>query len=71
MRGGRPAVAERERARAHAVLDRLLDLLCSHAPSSGSLRLHYDRQARLHVEARDIAADTDALLTMRQEKSNI
>ncbi len=70
MRPSRPVV-ERERIRAHHVLDRLLDLLCCHAPSSGSLRLQFDRQGRLHVEARDITADTEALLTGRVEERNI
>ena len=51
-----------ERERAHQVLDRLLDLLAPHAPSSGVLRLRFDRDGRLHLETRDMVADLEHLV---------
>lgn len=46
-----------DRARAHQVLDRMLDLLANHSPSHGVLRVAFDRGRQLHVEARDIVAE--------------
>lgn len=46
-----------DRARAHAALDRMLELLASHSPAHGVLRVAFDRRRQLHIEARDIVAD--------------
>ena len=62
------ACAERDRERARHYLDRLLDLLAKHPPSSGALRIRFDRQGRLHLEWRDVVAELDGLLTHEPEQ---
>ncbi len=60
-----------ERERAHRALDRLLDLLKAHPPSSGALRIRVDRQGRLHLEWRDVVAELDGLLTHEDEERRL
>ncbi len=62
---------EVERARAHRALDRLMELLSAHPPSSGALRLRFDRQGHLHLEWRDVVAELDGLLTRNAEESTL
>ncbi len=62
---------EAERARAHRALDRLFDLLLMHPPSSGTLRIRFDRQGHLHLEWRDVVAELDGLLTRESEGSTL
>lgn len=62
---------EAERARAHLALDRLLDLLLEHPPSSGALRVRFDRHGRLHLEWRDVVAELEGLLTHGGEESTL
>jgi hypothetical protein len=52
-----------DRERARCALDRLLELLAAHPPSSGALRIRFDRQGHLHLEWRDVVAELDGLLT--------
>ena len=50
-------IAERDRARAHSVLDALMDMLASHAPSSGWMRVGFDPEGRLRLETKDFVAE--------------
>ena len=60
-----------EQERAHRALDRLLELLKAHPPSSGALRIRFDRQERLHLEWRDVVAELDGLLTDEGDGSTL
>ncbi len=65
------AIAERDRIRAHHALDRLLELLAQHPPSSGALRIRFDRQGALHLEWRDVVAELGNLLTRKEHGSKL
>ena len=64
-------VSPADRERAHRVLDRVLDLLATHALSGGVLRFDVDRQGRLHLKARDLVADVEVLLTSPDSKRRL
>jgi len=67
MSGG----ADHDRERAHKALDRLIDLLRRHPPSSGALRIRCDRHGRLHLEWRDVVAELGSLLTDDEERRTL
>jgi hypothetical protein len=60
-----------ERERAHRALDYLIELLKAHPPSSGALRIRFDRHGRLHLEWRDVVAELDGLLTREEDESTL
>jgi len=62
---------EADRARAHRALDRLLDLLAAHPPSSGALRIRVDTQGHVHLEWRDVVAELNGLLTREDHGSTL
>ncbi len=64
-------VPKADRARAHHALDRLLDLLQTHPPSSGALRIRFDRGGHLHLEWRDVVAELGGALTQEEEGSTL
>ena len=65
------ACAERDRERARHYLDRLLDLLAKHPPSSGALRVRFDRAGRLHLEWKHVVAELDGELTREDHGSTL
>jgi hypothetical protein len=71
VKASRPSGPEADRARAHLALDRLLDLLAAHPPSSGALRIRVDRQGHLHLEWHDVVAELDGLLTRGGDGSTL
>jgi hypothetical protein len=64
-------VGEADRERAHQVLDRMLEILARNAPSSGALRVRFDRAGELHLEPRDMTAHLEGPLTPKSGERKI